>query len=361
MATATAARAHAAASLELACDLPTSLAKALAYARAARLESIGGDPDRAIELANEALAMAEELDSDELRSDALNSRGISNGRLDDQAGIDDLRHAVELADAANDTVQMATARNNLASNLAGFGRVNEALVICEEAREIGLRFGNRAAAQWPAMQAVQIKIIQGDPTALAEAEMLVDEASPNSQLYNGLITGKANILAMLGRFAEAEPLIEEALAGSRLAGDAQAVVPALGAKLTLHILTGERDKANAVADEFVAVPTYLEPSFIGDIALQLAELGREADWLACSPQFRRTPWTEAGDAAADGDFAHAADLYDKIGAYLSAAWARLLAAERGDLTQLEPAREFFESLGAAPFLARCDAVMAASA
>ena len=58
--------------------------------------------------------MAEELDSDELRSDALNSRGISKGRLGDETGIDDLRSAVELADAANSPVQMATAQNNLA-------------------------------------------------------------------------------------------------------------------------------------------------------------------------------------------------------------------------------------------------------
>jgi hypothetical protein len=54
-------------------------------------------------------------------------------------------------------------------------------------------------------------------------------------------------------------------------------------------------------------------------------------------------------------------LYDEIGDRLSGAWARLLAAERGDLAQLEPARAFFTNLGAEPFLARCDAVLAASA
>jgi hypothetical protein len=314
-----AARAHAAASLELAADLPTSLAKAAAYARAARLEGIGGDPARAVELANETLAMAEELDNDDLRSDALNSRGIAKGKLDDQAGIDDLRRAVELADASNAPQQMATARNNLASNLAAFGLVRESLVAAQEARDIGLRFGNRAAAQWPAMQSVQIKILLGDATALAEAEALLAEANPTSQVHNGLVTAKGNMLAMLGRFSEAEPLIAEGLATARLARDAQAVVPALAAKLTLHVLAGQRNEANAVAEEFVANPSYLEPSFVGDIALQLVELGREADWLAVSRQFRRTPWAEAGDAAAGGDLPRAAEIYDEIGALLSAA------------------------------------------
>ena len=356
-----AARAHAAAYLELARDLPTSLAKAGASARAARLESVGGDPQRGIALANEALAMAEELDSDELRSDALNSRGISKGRLDNLAGLDDLRRAVELADAANATQQMATARNNLASILAAFGRVNESLATAQEARDIGLRFGNRAAAQWPAMQAVNLKMTQGDPTALSDAEELLAELNPSSQVHVALSSAKGNMLTMLGRFAEAAPLIAESLAGARLAGDAQAVTPALVVKLTLHILAGQRDEANAVADEFVANPSYFEPSLGGDIALHLIELGREADWLACSPQFRRTPWAKAGNAAAEGDLARAADIYDDLGAFPRAAWARLLAAERGDLAQLERARAIFANLGAAPFLARCDAVLAASA
>ena len=53
-----------------------------------------------VALANELLAMAEELDSDELRSEAHNSRGIAKWKLDDRSGIDDVTRSVELADAA---------------------------------------------------------------------------------------------------------------------------------------------------------------------------------------------------------------------------------------------------------------------
>ena len=76
---------------------------------------------------------------------------------------------------------------------------------------------------------------------------------------------------------------------------------------------------------------------------------------------RRTPWAAAGTAAARGELVRAAEMYEEIGANVRAAWARLLAAERGDLSQLEPARAFFAELDAKPFLARCDAVLAASA
>jgi class 3 adenylate cyclase len=355
------ARAHAAASLGLARDLPTSVAKAAAYARAGRLEGIGGDPVRGVALANETLAMADELDSDELRADALNTRGISKEKLDDPTAIDDLRRSVEFADASNAVQQMATARNNLASVLASYGRIRDSATVCREAVDVALRFGSLGAAQFPAGQLIQVKILLGDPTALADAAALVEQASPNSVIPTFVAYAKGSMFAALGRFAEAEPLIEEGLAAMRLVRDAQAVVPALVAKLSLLVFSGRTEEANAVVDELVVTPGYLEPSFIGEIALHLVELGRESEWLAAEPGFRRTPWAEAGTAVARGDLVRAAELYGEIGAVLSEGWARLIAAERGDLAQLEPARALFASFGAEPFLARCDAVITASA
>jgi class 3 adenylate cyclase/tetratricopeptide (TPR) repeat protein len=356
-----AAREHAEAAVELARGLPTSFAKAFAYARAARLDGIGGDPQRGIDRATEVLAMAEELDSDELRSDALNTRGISKDKLGDPTSIDDLKRAVELADASNVVQQMATARNNLASVLGGIGRVREAIAVCEEGRDVGLRFGSLAAAQWPAMQVVVNKMIVGDPNALTEAEELLRQVSPSSQVHNGLLYAVGHMLAVQGRFEEAEPLIEESLTRARLARDAQAVAPALAGQVVLFLLAGRRDEANVVADELVANPRYFDPAFAWDLSLPLVELGREAEWLAAEPGFRRTLWVEAGAATARRDFVRAADLYDQIGAGLSQAWARLLAAEHGDLSQLEAARTFFTTIGATPFLRRCEAVLAASA
>jgi len=355
------ARAHAEAAVELARDLPTSFAKAFAYARSARLDGIGGDPQRGIDRANEVLAMAEELDSDELRSDALNTRGISKNKLDDLTSVDDLRRSVELADASNDPQQMATARNNLASVLTSLGRLREGTSIVREAREVGLRFGSLAAAQWPAMQMIVNKMMAGDPTALADAEEMLSEVTPGSQVHNGLLFVRGYVLTALGRFDEAEPVVEASLAGSRLARDSQAVAPALAAKLFLLLLAGRRDEANAVADELVASAAYFDPTAAGDIALPLVELGRERDWVGETRLFRTTLWADAGTAAAAGDLVRAAEVYGEIGAAFAEAWARLLAAERGDLSQLEAARAFFVDYGATPFVARCEAVLAASA
>ena len=356
-----AARAHADAAVELVRDRPTSFAKAVAYARAGRLDGIGGDFARGVVLANETLAMAEELDSDELRSDALNTRGISKQKINDQTGIDDLRRAVELADASGSVQEMATARNNLASALGSAGRLQESAEVCEEARDLGFRHGSVAAAQWPAMQLIANRMMMGDLSALADAEELVQQVSPDTQVYYGLTHTRGNLLTLLGRIDEAEPFIEEGLAGARVARDAQAIAPALAAKLRLLILSGRTTEASAVVDEFIANPILIDPIFGGDLALDFTEIGREQAWLDAMPGFSKTPWTDAGVAVATGDFAGAADRFSEIGARFSEAWARLLAAERGDLSQLEPARAYFTSYGAEPWIKRCQAVLAASA
>src|SRR5205085_2090616 len=124
---------------------------------------------------------------------------------------------------------------------------------------------------------------------------------------------------------------------------------------------GNRGEANEVLDEIFSDPRLLDPSLAWNAALMTVELGREAEYLAADPSFRESLWADAGRAACNGDLARAAEIYDDIGASLYAAWARLLAAERGDLGELGPARAFFAAVDARPFLALCDAVLAASA
>jgi hypothetical protein len=50
-----------------------------------------------------------------------------------------------------------------------------------------------------------------------------------------------------------------------------------------------------------------------------------------------------------------------MGVRFGEAWARLLAAERGEDGQLARAQAYFAEVGAAPFLRRCEALMPKSA
>jgi class 3 adenylate cyclase/tetratricopeptide (TPR) repeat protein len=360
----TGARKHAGVAVELTADLPTSVGKAHAYGQAARLEGISGENlERAIELATLALGMADELDRDDLRSNALNSRGISKSKLGDLSGIDDLRRAVELADSSNSSNDMTVARNNLAAVLSAYGRVREAGATWEEAIEVGIRQGSPSNAHWPEMALVVHEVSCGNLSrALTAIDDLERRVSEGTQIRNGLTYARGWVLGVRGETEEALRQLEASLAGALLARDAQVIAPALAGKLVTLCVAGRANGANEVADELLATPRYLEPGYTWDAVFVFVELGRETEWLAAqNPDLQASEWVRAGNALAAGDLLGAAERYRAMGVSFLEAWARLLAAERGDFTQVEPARAFFAEEGAAPFVSRCEAVLAASA
>jgi class 3 adenylate cyclase len=351
--------------LELVRERPTSLSKATVYARAARRQAIGGDPVLGVSLANEALTMADELDenTDELRSDALNTRGISRDKLgESDAAIADLRRSIELADAANASIEMATARNNLASVLAGQGELRESLKIVTEARDVALRFGSKTAAQWPAAELVITRTFAGDfDGALVDADALEPELEEGALVRSLILWARASIAAVRGESERALALAADGLERARRIRDSQTLAPTLSVCALALLLADRRAEAEPLADEIVADATFVRVIGDTDTPLLFVELGREEDWIAANEGLSLSRWGQAGLAAARGDLIAAAEMYATIGARFAEAWARLLAAERGDLAQLEPARAVFAEVGAEPFLARCDAVLAASA
>jgi hypothetical protein len=106
----------------------------------------------------------------------------------------------------------------------------------------------------------------------------------------------------------------------------------------------------------------MDSSMNSMLALTLTERGRGAEWLAAAADDTRpSTWITANTAVAEGEHVRAADVFAEMGVDFLEAWARLIAAEQGELSQLELARAFFAAQRAAPFLERCEAVLAASA
>ncbi|HSX22121.1 MAG TPA: adenylate/guanylate cyclase domain-containing protein [Gaiellaceae bacterium] len=358
------ARRYAEQALELAADLPTSVAKTRAYGQAARLHGIGGDPALGVELANAALAMADELDNDELRANALNSRGISKDKLGDMSSLDDLALSIELADRSKAAHEMATSRNNRGSVLSGLGRLTESLDAWQDAADVSWRIGNAAGALWPEMAIVLHLFPTGDLGRISTlAEEMLPRVQKGTQVRNALDIARAWVLAAHGDTEEALPLVELAVETAREIRDAQALAPALSTKAFALAIAGRPDEALEALDEILSTPRLADPrNATFELVLLLAEYGRADAWpAAVDESSRESEWFVAGEAVARGDLVGAAARYDAIGADFLAAWARLLAAERGDLAQLEPARAFFTRVGATPFAKRCDAVLAASA
>ena len=73
------------------------------------------------------------------------------------------------------------------------------------------------------------------------------------------------------------------------------------------------------------------------------------------------PWAAAGAAYARGDHVAAAEQCAAIGAVAQEAHSRLAAARAGDLAQLEPALEFYRSVGATWYLRQGESLIPASA
>jgi class 3 adenylate cyclase len=360
-----ASRQHARRALELAADVPTSVSKARAYARAARVEAIGGDPVRAIALANELLAMAEELGREDIQSDALNSRGIATANHQgDLRGIPDLELSVELADRSKAPREMALSRNNLASVLMCNGQLREAMAGLEMSREIALRLGDPGAALWAEIAMVMNRLVQVDLSeTLAAADDLELKVSTESQIYNWVQLARAWVLAIRGETERALAGLGPALARARRIGDSQALAPALGTQALALYLAGRDEEADRAANELLGSAAMTRPGHpVAHLPLLLSERGRGGDWLAAqSDAHRDSAWVIAGTAAATGDCAGAADLYAAIGVVFFEAWARLIAAERGDSLQLEPALTYFVHQGATPFVRRCEAVRSLTA
>jgi|SRR5579862_712151 len=355
------ARTHRGRALELCAALPTSLARVRAYAQAARLEGIGGDPAHAIELANEALAMAEELHREDFQSNALNSRGVARSKLHDEGSLDDLERAVELADRAKAPMEMALARNNFASVLSTHSRMREAKAVLEESIAVASRYGIPSAQQWSEMQLLIDVMLEGDwDGVLASADDLERRVLAQSQVATAIRFIRGFIHGARGETEEAVRLLEASLAEAERAGEPQSIAPVLSSLAMTLLLAGRSEEVDGVVDRIVATPSF-GPYITFEFLLVMADLGRMDAFLAMADLPPKSVWMRAAEMLARGRFVETADAFAAIEVRFGEAWVRLIAAERGDLSQLEPARAFFAAERAEPFLRRCEAVLAASA
>ena len=97
-------------------DQPSSYSKAYVVANVSRFVTLAGEHEDGIRFGREALAMAEELQIDSLRSHALNNIGIARVATGDMDGIDDLEQSASIAVEAN-SIESVRAYGNLASVL----------------------------------------------------------------------------------------------------------------------------------------------------------------------------------------------------------------------------------------------------
>jgi class 3 adenylate cyclase/tetratricopeptide (TPR) repeat protein len=357
-----AVRACRARALELARQAPPSRAKARALASVSRsLQVIDRDSAQGMELATEALAIAEEVGDDLTASICFNSIGLARVRSGDVGGVDELARSVERAERSGSIFHQHSALNNHANMLWAVGRLDEGSVRIRECRVLCERYGFASALLWNDAELAYDAIYHGDlQAALAAANVFLEhDWSQLGYQLRPILATRAFALLSLGRTTEAVADAEQALAGLREGGaDAQVGQFVLTLAAQCFRAAGRDAEADSLLAEAIAGGVDQD---LYDLPLHLAELGRGGEYLALMEGERGGVWLEAGRAAASGDFVRASEIYGSFGARLGEAWAALLAAEHGDASRLDAALAYFEEQQATPYVERCRALMQASA
>ncbi|HET9114553.1 MAG TPA: AAA family ATPase [Gaiellaceae bacterium] len=356
-----ASRAAAERAIEYARHVPSSPSAARALSQAARgAEILDRDFARALELAREALEIAERAGDVELEARCLNTIGLARVHGGDAGGIEDLERSVALAEAAGTAFDLHTGLNNLANCLWEIGRLEEGSVRIREARALCERYGFVSGLEWNDAELVYDSSFRGDleETLAGASRYLEHESGAKSYQTPPILATRARALLARGQVAAALADSERALQAFRERGrDAQvATYVLITAARCLHA-AGREAEGESVLRDALKRPDQLAY----DLTLHLVELGRADDYLASIDGVPGHMWQAAGRAAASGNLIGAAEIYGRIGARFPEAWAALLAAERGDASRLEPALAYFEEQQATPYAERCRALMQASA
>jgi tetratricopeptide (TPR) repeat protein len=348
--------------LELARQDPTSPSAARAMAAVGRSRYLlDRDEQGALELSRETLALARQAGDGRAEAICLNTIGLARVRAGDAEGLADIQRSVELAAESGSLFHLVTGMNNFANVLWEVGRLSDASTRLQEARTLAERYGLTGLLRWNDAELVYAAYFEGELDAVIEEATSILDKGLGSAAYQErpLVATRACALLAQGRVDEALADAERALAGFREAGsDAQVASIILTTAARCLRGAGRPGEAEPLLEEVLSG----EPDDMTfDLPLELAELGRGDDYAAANEGRTGHAWLEAGRAAASGELARASEIYGSIGARFPAAWAALLAAERGDTSRLDAALAYFEEQHATPYVQRCRALMQASA
>jgi class 3 adenylate cyclase/tetratricopeptide (TPR) repeat protein len=358
-------------------DAGPSRAKAAVLVNLAGTLAFSGDSEEAIEVGRQGLAMADELQLDELRVRALNYLGIARIYRGDVAGLTDLEEAVAITVKGNSPLQ-SLAYGNLAAMLIALGHLRRGFELRARAEAAAERFGLAGDLRHFRAERVFEDYCEGRwDAALRGADRFIAESQAGSRHYQEAscrIT-HARIRLAHGNLVGALEDADAGLTLARHANSLEILYPALAVRARVLLAAGRSEDAAMQADELLAMLTErgvsaLSLNWSGDLALVLQGLGRGTELVELAATATlQTPWLRAAIAMATGEFGRAAELYAEIGSVPDQSFAHLRAAEQlfadgrrtEAIAQVEQALAFYRQVQADAYLDEGAALLAASA
>jgi class 3 adenylate cyclase/tetratricopeptide (TPR) repeat protein len=356
--------------------MPPSPVQANVLVEVSRYEMLADRNESAIEVGREVLTMAEELGLDLVRAKALNNIGSARVQSGDPGGVHDLEQSVALAERIKDIPELIRAHNNVGvmhlvlGNRPGW----EAGIL--EAHRLALHYGHQGFARWSGGGPVLlISFHRGDWDEVQSGadEFLADE-SPSYQASSAY-AWRGMVRFARGDVDGAQDDAERALEVARPAKDPQVILSVFPMAAVIFLSAGNEARAAETLDEILVEVRRLPQMGFGTIwvhgwawvARTLGRLEEALDALRDEPL--QSPWLDAAQAVAAGDFRQAADVMAGMGSVPFEMFYRLRAAEalvaegrRAEADeQLRPALAFYRGVGATRYVREGEALLAASA
>ncbi len=307
-------------------------AEASAWVANAMLAAFDGDRDRNLHCYERALALAEEagdLQTLERTWNNLGSRSNDEGRSTE--ALQHLQRGLEVNERTGHLSGLAILRHNVSEALLALGRLDEALVESDTARDLWTSLeAPSASASWLLQGDVQLARGNATQAAMAYAHATrLAEGEDNAQFHAVALAGEA--VSLVGTDpARAAALAEEALRISPPVGHAMPVVGAGWVRLSVADAGG----AAALAERAVGLAT------------QHRDLPRLADALELGALARAGVGAQVDDAQVDAQLREAGDIWRELDNPLRVLTNEIVVAHRRrDRLTATVARDELRSLG----------------
>ena len=357
---------------ELLVGAAPSATVARVISRLAIFAMLRGEFDATIGLCERALAIADDLDLDEIRAHLLNTQGVARVNHGDLAGLADLEASVEIAEGLNAAEAMIRGYKNLGSVLAELGELGRATEFERRGVDAAHRFGTDYQVVWFDTELAILAYLAGDwdsaDDAFARLDTWVAEVGPH-YMESAARSVRAQMRAARGDPAGAHAHMERGLDFARRANEPQVLLPALADSALMAASLAGSDAALQVAHLFEELAAARADGAEGGywtVAAALAlVLSDQPELFAGIVVDGRSLWVEPARLLVTGEFRQAADLLATIGARPMEAFARLLEA-RSSISkghraegeaELQRAMDFWSSVRATRHCATAEALL----